>query len=55
MTTIKGRLKPYIRILHVAKKPNTKEFKTILKITGIGVILIGTVGFIVKITGTLIK
>ena len=49
------KLKPYIRILHVAKKPNTNEFKTIIKITGLGVILIGTVGFVIQIAGTLLK
>lgn len=46
---IKEKIEEYKRILLVAKKPTTYEFKTILKITGIGTIIIGVIGFIIKI------
>lgn len=47
--SIKEKIDEYKRILLIAKKPSSFEFKTILKITGIGTIIIGVVGFIIKI------
>ena len=46
---LREKIEEYKRILLVAKKPSNYEFKTILKITGIGLLIIGTIGFIVKI------
>ncbi len=39
------------RVLKVTKKPNSAEFKTIVKVSGLGIIVIGTIGFLI----TLIK
>ncbi len=36
-----------VRVLTITKKPNAVEYKTILKVSGIGIALIGMVGFIV--------
>lgn len=36
------------RVLFVTKKPTTEEFKTILKVSGLGILLIGFVGFILQ-------
>lgn len=36
------------RVMVVSKKPDWAEFKTIAKITGLGIILIATVGFIIS-------
>jgi protein transport protein SEC61 subunit gamma-like protein len=49
------KLKQYLRILKVAKKPSSKEFKVILKITGLGVLLIGLIGFIIHLVPDLIE
>ena len=35
-----------LRVLKVTKKPDSIEFKTIVKVSGLGMILIGLVGFI---------
>ena len=43
---IKQGLKKYIRVLRVARKPTSKEIKTVLRICGIGFLIIGTIGFI---------
>lgn len=51
---MKERLTAYIRILRVAKKPNMYEFKTILKITGLGIILIGLIGFGIRMIASFI-
>ncbi len=36
-----------IRILKLARKPTKEEFKLVAKITGLGILLIGAVGFMV--------
>lgn len=41
-------LREYRRILYIARKPGKKEFSEILKICGIGIILIGLIGFIIQ-------
>lgn len=44
-----------LRVLKVTKKPNSFEFKTIVKISALGMAIIGVIGFIIRIIGTLIK
>jgi protein transport protein SEC61 subunit gamma-like protein len=41
------------RVLHVSKKPGRDEFINVAKITGIGVLIIGAVGFIITIIALL--
>jgi protein transport protein SEC61 subunit gamma-like protein len=44
-----NRFKRYIiecrRVLRVTKKPSGFEFKTIVKVSGLGIIIIGVIGF----------
>lgn len=35
----------YARIIKMAKKPNEQEFVKVLAITGVGIILLGALGF----------
>ena len=46
-----GRLKNYakecIRVLKITQKPDNTEFKTIVKVSGLGMLIIGLIGFIV--------
>lgn len=42
------------RVFIITKKPNKEEFKTIVKISGIGIIAIGLLGFIIQIAWQLI-
>ena len=37
------------RIFNVSRKPDMKEFKVMSKVTGLGIILIGVIGYIVKL------
>ncbi|MCM2326099.1 MAG: protein translocase SEC61 complex subunit gamma [Candidatus Woesearchaeota archaeon] len=43
------KLKSFIleckRVLQVTKKPSKEEYKTIVKVSGLGVLLIGAIGF----------
>ena len=53
------RLKSFIgeckRVLSVTKKPNREEFITIVKVAGIGILLIGLIGFLISFASQGIK
>ena len=36
------------RVLRVTKKPGPVEFKTVVKVSGLGMILIGFIGFLIQ-------
>lgn len=36
-----------IRVVHVTRKPTMDEYKTLLKVTGIGVLILGAIGYVV--------
>jgi len=42
------------RVLRVTKKPDKLEFTTIVKMSGLGMIIIGLVGFTISMLKTLI-
>ncbi|MBI2147705.1 protein translocase SEC61 complex subunit gamma [Candidatus Woesearchaeota archaeon] len=47
-----ARLKEYLtecaRVLKVTKKPGAEEYKTIVKVSGLGIAIIGLIGFILQ-------
>lgn len=51
---LKSFIKESIRILKITKKPNKEEFKVIVKISGLGILLIGMTGFIITVLWTLL-
>jgi len=46
---IKRFFKECMRVVKITKKPNMLEFKTIVKASGLGMIIIGLLGFIISI------
>ncbi len=52
---IKNKLKEYRRVLRITKKPSSEEFKTIVKASGAGIIIIGLIGFIIQLIVQYIK
>lgn len=48
-TKIKGWLREAWRVLRVTKKPDMAEFKTIVKISGVGILIIGLIGFVIHL------
>jgi len=42
------------RVVKVTKKPSMESFKTIVKVTSLGMAVIGLIGFIISIIGTLV-
>lgn len=43
------------RVLQVARKPDKDEYWTVAKVTGLGVIIIGVLGFVIMLIAELIK
>ena len=37
-----------VRVLTVTKKPDAIEFKTVVKVSGLGILIIGMIGFVVQ-------
>lgn len=54
MEKLKNFLSESKRVLLVTKKPSGKEYKMAAKITGLGIILIGLIGMIIRIIGILV-
>jgi len=44
---ISFNLRDYWRIIKLTRKPTREEFKTITKIAGAGILLIGFIGFVI--------
>ncbi len=52
---IKHHLLEYKRIIKISKKPSKKEFEEVLKITGIGTIIVGFIGFVIQLLFQLVE
>ena len=46
---LKQFLKEAVRVIRITKKPNREEYKSIVKITGLGIAVIGAMGFVIFI------
>jgi len=51
---VKNRLREYKRVIKIAEKPDREEFEMSAKVTGIGILLIGLIGFIFYLTANLL-
>ena len=45
---LKSFLMECLRVLKVTKKPDAIEFKTIVKVSGLGILIIGLIGFLIQ-------
>ncbi len=43
------------RIFHIARKPNWKEFKVIAIVSGLGILIIGLIGFVIQLITYFLK
>ena len=43
-----------VRVLKVTKRPDSIEFKTIVKVSGLGILVIGLIGFLIQMSKALI-
>ena len=57
--TIATKIKSFItqsrRVFRVTKKPSKDEFRTIVKVTAIGIAVIGAIGFLIHIVWKLLS
>lgn len=44
---IKSFYNECVRVFKITKKPTKEEFKAIVKVSGLGILLIGLIGFII--------
>ncbi len=44
---IKRFAKETLRVLRITKKPNKTEYMSLVKVTGIGILIIGAIGYII--------
>ena len=53
-----GKLKDFLieckRVMRITKRPNKEEFLTIVKVSGLGILVIGFIGFIFHLVNQLI-
>lgn len=47
MVDIGSKIRDYRRVMRIARKPSRNEFTTSAKVTSIGLIIIGVVGFVI--------
>lgn len=50
----KKKINEYKRVLKIATKPDREEFEMSAKVTGIGIIIIGVIGFLFYLAANLV-
>jgi len=53
-TQFQSFLKEAYRVLRITKKPTKEEYKMVAKVTGLGILVIGALGFIIATVGLLL-
>ncbi|HLD06063.1 MAG TPA: protein translocase SEC61 complex subunit gamma [Candidatus Nanoarchaeia archaeon] len=49
LLTLRSFISESWRVIRVTRKPGTEEFKTIVKVSGLGIIAIGFIGFVISL------
>ncbi|MDY6964747.1 MAG: protein translocase SEC61 complex subunit gamma [Halobacteriota archaeon] len=52
--SISQKLNEYVRIMKLARRPSREEFSKISRISGLGILLIGTIGFLIYLAMTVL-
>lgn len=52
---IKKFFKETVRVMRIIKKPNKEEYKSIVKVTALGIGIIGLIGFIIFMLKQLVQ
>ncbi len=50
LSWINNNFNQYKRVWRILKKPTMQEFKTISKVSALGLLLIGAIGFVISVT-----
>ena len=54
MNNISQFLRQCRRVLYVSRRPDMEEYVNVAKVTGIGIIIIGVIGFIISLIAQLL-
>ncbi len=46
---LQAKMKEWYRVVKLARKPRKVEFMNVAKITGLGIVVVGFIGFIIKL------
>lgn len=49
LENIKPFVQKCVRVWHILRKPGMNEYKTVAKVSAVGILLIGLIGFIVSV------
>ena len=52
---LRSLLTEYGRVLRITKKPTKDEYKTIVKVSGLGIVAIGLLGFLLHLVWEIFK
>lgn len=55
LTKLKTQLLEMKRVWSVTKKPSMEEFKSVVKVAGLGIIIIGLIGFLIDMMWYAVK
>lgn len=55
METISRFIRQCRRVIYVSRRPDRDEYINVAKITGIGIIIIGVIGFIISLIAQLLS
>ncbi len=55
LTKIKSFIVECKRVLKITKKPSKEEFRTIVKISGLGILIIGMIGFVIHLINMMVN
>ena len=55
LSKLKNFIQECIRVFQVTKKPGKEELKVVVKVSAIGILIIGAIGFIIHIIWTLLS
>lgn len=51
----RSRISEYTRVLKLARKPGRKEYSLTSKVTGVGIVIIGIVGYLIKYISVIVQ
>lgn len=54
LVKLKSFINECLRVLRVTRKPDKIEFKTIVKVSGLGMVIIGLIGFMITMIKELV-
>ena len=50
MRKVSSEFHKYVRVWKLLKKPTPEEFKTVSKVSAVGILIIGVIGFAISVT-----